>query len=414
MSEYINNSSKRKETVMNIIRQLHEGKTVNEVKTKFSTLLNEIGAGEIAQVEQMLIDEGLPVQEVQRMCDVHTAVFRDSLDKQENLENLPGHPIHTFQTENRIAGRALDALKAAIEEYKQTPSPKTLKNISLRLEKLREFNNHYLRKEYLLFPFLEKYNFSGPAKVMWGIHDDIRLKWKTLAEIIETGSKENSQDLIIKIETIFAPLESAIREMIYKEIKILFPAALERLSTEEWITIRNQENEIGYSYVRPGTDWPPKIHPNQVETDASIQTNPISNNNLGENQAFNLRTGLLTEEQINLLLTNLPFDVTFIDENDEVRYFSDTPHRIFQRPPAIIGRKVQNCHPPQSVSRVQKIIDDFRAGTQNSAEFWIHMQYKYIHIRYFALHDERGVYRGVIEVSQDITQIRNLEGEKRL
>lgn len=129
---------------------------------------------------------------------------------------------------------------------------------------------------------------------------------------------------------------------------------------------------------------------------------------------ISLKTGVLTAEQIDLLLTNLPVDVTFVDENDKVRYFSQGKERIFTRTAAIIGRDVHNCHPPQSVHVVQKIIDDFKAGKRDVAEFWLQMGSAFIHIRYFALRDDAGAYKGVIEVSQNVTDIRALEGEKRL
>jgi hypothetical protein len=127
-----------------------------------------------------------------------------------------------------------------------------------------------------------------------------------------------------------------------------------------------------------------------------------------------LNIGALSAEQIDLMLTALPVDITFVDENDEVRFFSQTRERIFPRSPAIIGRKVQNCHPPQSVDRVQRILNDFRAGERDVAEFWISMQGMFIHIRYFALRDAAGAYRGTIEVTQNIAPLRALEGERRL
>ena len=129
---------------------------------------------------------------------------------------------------------------------------------------------------------------------------------------------------------------------------------------------------------------------------------------------FPLTTGDLTLQQINLMLMNLPVDITFVDENDTVRYFSETPERIFKRTAAIIGRQVQNCHPPASVDKVVEIVEDFRAGKRDLAEFWIQMDGKFIHIRYFAMRDAGGNYRGTLEVSQDVTEIRKLEGEKRL
>jgi uncharacterized protein len=203
-----------------------------------------------------------------------------------------------------------------------------------------------------------------------------------------------------------------MRSMIYKEEKILFPASLERLIEEEWIAIRNQESEIGYFYVVPDHGWPDRPGPISTQIDPRL---PVSTENSSAvEQNLPLDTGYLPLEVINLLLRSLPIDVTFVDENDTVRYFSQTQERIFERPPAIIGRRVQNCHPPQSLGRVQRILDDFRAGVRDEAEFWIQMRDRFVHIQYIAVFDDKKTYRGVLEVTQDITHIRNLQGERRL
>jgi DUF438 domain-containing protein len=199
--------------------------------------------------------------------------------------------------------------------------------------------------------------------------------------------------------------------MFYKEENILFPTAIEKLSAEEWVAISEQEHEIGYSYVEPtmadrtlAQDNVPGPSESIAGPDKAIEMSGL----------LELSTGALTAQQLDLLLTHLPIDVTFVDGNDAVRFFSQGPERIFPRSPAIIGRKVQNCHPPGSVHRVQRILDDFRAGRRDRAEFWIQMQGKFIHIRYFAIRDDQGTYRGTLEVSQDLAPLRALQGERRL
>jgi DUF438 domain-containing protein len=193
--------------------------------------------------------------------------------------------------------------------------------------------------------------------------------------------------------------------MFYKEENILFPTALEKLSEEEWTAVRAQEQEVGYCYVKPGTQWSPGAAPGPVPAEAEEAV---------VGGLVHLDTGALTPQAVNWLLTNLPVDVTYVDADDKVRFFSQTKERIFPRSPAIIGREVQKCHPPASVHRVQRIVDDFREGRRDEAEFWIQMGPKFIHIRYFAIRDEQGKYQGTLEVSQDVTGIRALEGERRL
>jgi uncharacterized protein len=382
MSEYINNQTMRQEGLKRMIRQLHEGKTVEEVKGEFATLLAGVDATEIAMLEQALIAEGMPETEIKRLCDVHVAAFQEALDAQPRPESVPGHPIYVFRVENTAAARALDALEAAIRTSRWEQARELLRA-------LRLYEKHYLRKENVLFPYLEKHGFTGPTAVMWAIHDDIRAGWKQLDALL--SDKPDAA----RIAEVFQPLATAIREMFYKEENILFPAALQMLSQEEWAAILAQESEVG-SYAKPEAAAP-QVTPS-VKADGLIL----------------LQTGALTAQQITLLLTHLPVDVTYVDENDEVRFFSATKERIFERQAAIVGRKVQQCHPPASVHRVQRILDDFRAGRRDVAEFWIQLGGKFIHIRYFAVHDERGKYLGTLEVSQDITAIRALEGERRL
>lgn len=126
------------------------------------------------------------------------------------------------------------------------------------------------------------------------------------------------------------------------------------------------------------------------------------------------RQDMLDLAQINLVFTHLPVDISLVDENDRVVYYSDCPDRIFPRSPAVIGRAVQNCHPADSVATVNRILDAFRNGEQKRAEFWITFGGRFILIQYFAVFDGKGSYRGCLEVSQDVTKIRQLEGEKRL
>ena len=406
MSEYINNTAKRKEMIKNILRGLHEGKPLEELKAQFAELAKEADASEIAEVEEMLINEGMPAANIQELCDLHVAVVREALDQKPSPETVPGHPVFTLRAENQLGERFLNGLEDALS----VPGAAGLAAAQQQLEKLMEFDRHYLRKENLLFPYLEKHSFTGPSAVMWGIHDEIRAGWKQLNALLEAGPQDNQTAFTAKVKDIFAKFNHQMREMFYKEEKILFPASIERLSDKEWAAIRNQESELGYFIIKPSAEWKPVVL--EETAPASLPEKPKSTP--AAEGEIPLSTGVLTAEQINLMLTHLPVDVTFVDENDRVRFFSQTKERIFERQPAIIGRKVQNCHPPQSVDKVQKIVEDFRAGKRDVAEFWIQMMGKFIHIRYYALRDAAGNYRGTIEVSQDVAPIRALEGEKRL
>jgi len=410
MSEFIDNASKRKEKIKNALKRIHEGEAYENVKQEFADVLSTATPQEISEIEQALIGEGLPVEDIQYLCDVHVAMFRESLDKQATPELMPGHPIYTFRAENELAALVLNETKQILQTLQQNQSKAVAQKLKDTLQKLMEFDAHYLRKENLLFSYLEKVDFSGPSSVMWGIHDEIRKGWKAMLAVVDAEAAIN-KEIAEKLNSQFAETENAIREMIYKEERILFPTALERLKDEDWLAMYAQEEDFGFSYVTRGTDWP-------IESKKKNANNKSKNKEEKERAEpmaqFPLTTGDLSISQINMMLTHLPVDITYVDENDTVLFFSETPKRIFKRTAAIIGRKVQTCHPPQSMDKVQKIIDDFKAGARDTAEFWIQMNGMFIHIRYFALHDVNGNYKGALEVSQDLTPLRALKGEKRL
>ncbi|HXY61830.1 MAG TPA: DUF438 domain-containing protein [Nitrospirota bacterium] len=377
----------RIDTLKEIIKELHAGKDVEIQKKKFGELIKDVAPWEIAQMEQQLIAGGMPEAEIKSLCDVHVQVFKEALE-QKTVPGLPaGHPVHTLMLENRVAEDLLKEAEAITDFVKDKD-----KLLSI-LERLVQIDKHYLRKENQLFPIFETKGVSGPSKVMWALHDDIRGFLKDVRKRVKDGNMEK-----VALEA----LAKMIRDMVYKEEHILFPMALETLSEDEWAKVRKGEEEIGYAWINPAAQWQPSRE--------SFQQMYIADK-IG---SLNLDTGLLTADQVNLMLTHLPIDISYVNENDEVVYYSATPDRLFPRSPGVIGRKVQNCHPPKSVDMVEKILSSFKAGAKNVAEFWIQMQGKVIHIRYFAVRDQAGAYRGCLEVSQDITHIQKLAGNKRL
>ena len=404
MSEHINNVSERKEALKTVIKRLHAGDSVENIKNEFGVAIRGATAGEIADAERALISEGVSVSEIQRLCDFHVAVFRESLDEEPTPESLPGHPVFTFRMENEVTMRLLEAMETTLNKWWEGQE-NALESLQRQAKNLKAIERHYSRKENILFPFLEKKGFEGPSQVMWGVDNEIRAQIKQFVNDIKSNEPDTSD-----VYSQFTKLAQDIREMIYKEEKILFPEALRRLSQAEWGLIRQQEEEIGYFNVTPKGSW----HPAEEKETQNMQENKEKSQNFEVEGLISLSTGALTRAQINLMLTHLPVDVTFVDENDRVCYFSQGSERIFDRSPAIIGRAVTKCHPPQSVHKVEIILDDFRSGKRDVAEFWIQAGEQFINIRYFALHGTDGSYKGCIEVSQNVTHIRELEGEKRL
>ena len=390
MSEFINNASKRKDALKAIIRKLHAGESVESLQEEFNEIIAEATASDIAQAEREVIAEGLPVADIQKLCDLHVAVFQQGLESQAAPESVPGHPVHNFRLENEIIGRVLESVEGSLARV-LAGDKDALKSLRMTVGNLQLIERHYEWKENLLFPVLEKYGFEGPSKVMWGVHNDIRKAIRNLQALINSDSLD-----LETIDAEYLDLAKAVRDMFYKEEKVLLPESLTRLSQEDWDLIKSES--LSLKKGAESTELISEEPAPALETEGKI---PLS-------------TGALTQEQINLMLSNLPVDITFVDENDKVCFFSQTSERIFVRTAAIIGRAVQNCHPPQSVHVVQQIVDDFRAGKRDVAEFWIQMGPKFVHIRYFALRDAQGAYKGVIEVTQDVSSIRALEGERRL
>ena len=401
MSEYQKGSAEyRQERLKEIVQDLHEGSDIKAVRKRFAELIRNVSPEEIAQMEQALIAEGVPVEQVQKVCDVHVQVFEQALGRQRKSRVLPGHPVHTYLEENKTARKVLKRIRPLLRQVSRGARAEELEK---ELEQLKKIEIHYQRKENQLFPYLEQVDFTGPSKVMWGKHDEIRAQLREL----ETAYREQDWG---RFTSVGRGLLRAIRRMIFMEEKILFPTSLKKLSDKQWVEIRRGEGEIGYAWVQPGNLWDPSVVAAGSESKVSGQEDAAAQSPA----EMALDEGKLNLEQINLMLKNLPLDVTYVDENDRVRYYSQGLERIFPRSPAVIGRAVQNCHPPASVHVVEKILDSFKRKEKDQAEFWLTLKDRFIHIRYFAIYDRKGEYRGVVEVSQDVTDIRALKGQRRL
>ncbi len=385
----------RVEVLKEIIQDLHAGGDVEKARERFASAVEDVEASEIAAMEEQLIRGGLPVSEVQRLCDVHVGAFKPALDEHVQVQAPPRHPVHTYMAANQVITILANRLAALARKMDSGESSQdSLSEARQVLSDLSGLDNHYQRKENQLFAVLERHEVTGPSKVMWGVHDQIRAGLKAASKAIETKDTRAFADSA-------TALSRDIIEMVYKEEKILFPLALDTLSDEEWSEIRKGEDELGYVLAKPAAAWP--------EGDTARAQTAGSTAGLLE-----MMTGKLSLEQVNLIFSNLPVDISFVDENDEVRFYSEGPERIFPRSPAVIGRKVHNCHPPKSVHIVEEILEAFKAGTQDVAQFVIQVREKFIHIRYFAVRDDAGDYRGCLEVSQDVTDIRKINGERRL
>ncbi|MFW6233026.1 MAG: DUF438 domain-containing protein, partial [Bacteroidota bacterium] len=347
----------------------------------------------------------LPEDEILKLCDAHSAVLQGNVDLSATKKIPEGHPVDVMINENKEIKILAEKIKALINEISENKG----ENLETDIFRLRGFFNnlydvdkHYKRKEYLLFPYLENYGITGPPKVMWGKHDEIRELLQGAIELLQTPDI-TARELIASSEIVLLPAVDQVVDMTKKEEEILFPMTLDKLTDSEWYEIEKQSLEIGYCLYDPPKAWKPE---------GAEEATLSEMNKQGVN--IQLPSGNFTVEELLAILNHLPLDMTFVDKNDKVKYFSQGKERIFQRNRSILNRDVRLCHPPASAHIVDKIVDDFKSGKASRAPFWINMGGNMIHIEYFALRNDDGEYLGTLEVSQNVQGYRELEGEQRI
>jgi len=415
MDNHLKSDPKRIAAILNIINKFFKGENLSELQKEFDKELEgTITPGEFALAEQKMEDMGVDNSQFEAKIDELLKIFKKSLEK-VSIDNLDeGHPLNTFIKEN-------NAIKELLTELREADKKVDLKNIDhdywvKAYDKIAQINTHYVRKENQLFPYLEQKGFDKPSTVMWALHDDVRQLIKFYRNLLDD---KNYEELFDTQEMLF----NSIEDMIFKEEKILWPASLEMLSEQEWAEIRQGEDEVGYCLIDTPPMWNPnwkhpstKVETKQMQVVENVEPVPFIGGGKASSQAgaINLDVGAITPEQINLIFKHMPFDVTYVDENDEVRYYNKGEDRVFPRSPGIIGRQVKYCHPPKSVHIVEKIVDAFKSGERNEANFWINFKNKFVYIQYFAVRDNDGNYKGVLEITYDAKTVRSLEGEQRL
>ncbi|MEM0007620.1 MAG: DUF438 domain-containing protein [Candidatus Bathyarchaeia archaeon] len=398
----------RKKVLKEILRQLHAGAPPEQVKERFRQFLEGVSSLEIAKIEQELVSEGVSREELQRLCDVHLAIFREQLEKQK-VEVAPTSPIGILLEEHKMIQQIAEKLNVLVEKVQKAESPDAVAGELSQLrhvaDELLDAEKHYLREENALFPVLERHGISEPPAIMWMEHNQVREKKQQLKALIENAAKMNFSDFKRQLSELAKAVGDMLNSHIYKENNILFPAAQRVVTEQEWSTIRADFDEIGYCCFTPE---------HLIAKPAKTLEKPAAEEKPMPEGTIQFETGSLTKEEIEAILNTLPVDITFVDKDDAVKYFSKADKRIFVRTKAILGRKVQLCHPQKSVHVVNRILEAFKKGERDVAEFWIQMGDRLIHIRYFAVRDKDGKYLGTMEVSQDITDIKKIEGEKRL
>ena len=413
-----NIDAKKLEIVHEIKSAYDEGKiSLEEARKSLKDRVQHLAPYEIAIIEQEMVEETEDEcikEDIQAMLEV----FQDVLVTKD--QELPeNHPISCYRRENA----KMKELLLSVEDLVQYP---LIKNQWLELyEELLKFKIHLSRKQNQLYPVLEKKGFTRPTTTMWTLDDFIR---DEIAECYNLLLEDKEEEFIGKQ----AELVADVRDLMDKEENILYPTSLEMINEEEFRYMAEGDQEIGFAYISVQADKSGNSASDSSSASASTAGAPLSGLSsapgfaeelaglLGKygfnnkEEKLNVSTGQLTLEQINLIYQHMPVDLSYVDENELVCFYTDTKHRVFPRSKNVIGRDVKNCHPKASVHIVEEIIKKFRSGEQDKAEFWINKPDLFIYIIYYAVRDENGKFRGVLEMMQDCTHIRSLQGSQTL
>ena len=373
------------------IRRLNNKEDGRKLYLEYRDDINTVKPQDAFQIFHVLLQDGMTEKEILQFLDKIINVFHESLTSHSWKRPENDNFLTDLELENQALRKRTDHIKSIVKE--PTSQIRRDKLIPL-IEELKDFYPHYTKKENILFPYMEKSlpRFEG-LTIMWALHDMVKKQVDNALEKLRDPETDDHE-----VNVAIAELFFGILGIVKKEEIILFPSACEVLTEQEWHQMHRQSYEYDFPFIEK--EWDDN---NMAEEGPAV-----------EGGRFKTETGELSFDQIKLIFDSLPVDMTFVDQHNKVRFFTRPKDRIFPRSPAIIGRDVNKCHPPDSVHIVEEIVEAFRRGERDTATFWIRIRDRMILIQYFAMRNARGEYRGVLEVSQDITEIQELEGERRL
>jgi len=395
----------KRDTIKAAIGKIHAGEDLDAVKAGFKAAVKGLTEAEIAEVEEEVMREGASVEDVRQLCGAHLEVFREAM-AEKKLDVPFWHPLHIQEEEHVDLANKLGLMKRQVHAilHGEGDAEAAKAKLAELVSWLGKADSNFLKQENAFFPVLERHGIVQPPKIMWAEHDSLRAIQKRLAGFLAAGVGPSN---IAAIRDAILEYEGILLDHVMKERTILFPAGLSLLSEAEWKAMRREFDGIGYFAFFPMPF---------AEGDGASGSAAPAGAGAAEPAAgsVDVDTGYLSREELVAMLKALPVDISFVDAEDKVKYFNDTKERIFVRTKSVVGRSVQNCHPPKSVDVVTGILDDFRAGRKSHEDFWLRLGEKFVLIRYFAVRADDGRYLGALEVSQDIAPLKALEGEKRL
>ena len=378
----------RQEILKNLMLRLHAGEDKGVIQEEFNEVFDEITPYEIQLMERNLMSEGITFAEIMSLCNVHANLMGSKVNTQTTVADFeqPGHPVHVMKMENLAIRGALDRVERLLVNYLETKDSTIEKGLRRQISLLDQFENHYQRKEYAMFPIMEKKGITAPPKVMWGVHDQIRDLYRDFKKALNDGKESTLEE--------FQIARDEMLEMIQKEENILIPMVEQVFHVDDWETIASQSPEYGYCIVKPEKEWAVKKSFSPVKEETQIESE-------GD---IPLSTGSLSLKELNLILNLLPMELSFVDAQNIVKYYNEGngEEKIFKRTPSAIGRDVILCHPPRVHETVQTIFEQLKSKQKEKEEMWFKTQDKMVHVTYHAVWDEEGKYRGCLEYVQDI------------
>ena len=415
------------ELVKSLLKRIHEGADPESLKREFGEVLAKVSPIEIPLIEQQLVREGVPIQEILRMCDLHVALFRDYLVGRE-LKGMPeGHPLDLLLRENELIlkwAEQLGVVANALANASDAEVPPLLQQLKALLSNLRAVRTHYRKVQMLLFPYLERRGIVAVPRVLWGREDQAILRLRALLKRVE-GELPPEETRAVAREA--ASLANELAELVFRENKILFPALWALLTEGEWAAVAEEAKKIGY-LVKADSEWKPKeepVLPYQSEPrveEGSLERLPPEfravaagvepdRYKLTREGDLDLGTGFLSPEEVKGVFGALPIEVTFADASDRVRFYSDGRlPPAFVRTRTILGRNLLYCHPPRLERLVKETVDALKRGEADYREFWTRIGDRIVRVFISAVRDERGRYLGAVEVVEDFTEVlRNPE-----
>ncbi|MCB0823641.1 MAG: DUF438 domain-containing protein [Bacteroidales bacterium] len=402
MAEFINNSKVKRKSLLELGLGMLQGQNNPKFVSRFDRVMNQVTPRDIIYIVDGMVQSGQPMEELKKAVSKVINLMYIPLKENQtgSYDHIPfikalmdeNHEMEMRMKEIKIFVKTINISGIDKEQLNQLKS-----DLLVKIQDLEMFDRHYIRKENILFPYLENiWQDYRCLQVMWSLHDDAR---KSIRELKQTLQEDEMP--LEQFNKQIGELFFSVYPLIYREENILFPVAVEEIPQKDWALMHQLSSELGYAWI----DQPIVLENQFTKAEQNHSTKA---------SMIDLDTGMLEADDIIRIFNHMPVDITYVDENDEVRYFSNSENRHFPRSKAIIGRKVQNCHPPESIDIVNRIVEAFRKGEKDEASFWIQMKGMFILIQYFAVRDEEQNYKGVVEISQDVTEIRKLEGERRL